>query len=155
MRKIVCIIFIFMVSRPAEAQSVTRTYVFRHLSDKNAMLADYIQLVFENDSVISGTYFGNEDDAHYKAEIKFEEPIEQNNTRYFSVSNFAFSKKMATPFEDIKYLPATESKGIPIHLEYPINFFGTISNEKLDLHRTLTSYHSRADEMPFVLEKTE
>ncbi|MEL1244787.1 hypothetical protein AAEO56_10985 [Flavobacterium sp. DGU11] len=156
MKRIACFIFILVFICQAEAQTTTRTYKFIHLTDKNNMLADYIQLVFDNDSIVKGTYYGNEDGFHYKGDIEFRNIKSEWYNISFSVLGCTFSKEMASPFEKVEYSYFFEmEKNIPLELRYDIDFLGNISSEKLDLQRTLVLYMSRSDKMIFTLEKTE
>lgn len=129
--------------------TITRTYKFEHISDKNELLTDYIQLVFQDDSIIKGVYYGNENDYHFVSDIKFKDT---SGNISFSLTNYRFCNENADPFHKIEYC---EMKSLPFDLEHGNNFRGTVTSKQLHLERTLWHYDSKFDSMLFTLEKEE
>ena len=127
----------------------TRIYKFEYTSSTSEKLTDYIQLVFQKDSVVKGKYYGNEDDFHFSADIKFDKYI-QNDNFSFSLVNYRFCDKDSNPFQEVNYF---ELKELPFNLKEGANFSGIISEKQLVLQRTFWFYDSRFDKMTFVLVK--
>ncbi len=131
----------------------TRIYKCEKISNTNEVLADHIQLVFKDNSVIKGIYYGNDFGCHFVADIKFDKE-NQKNINLFSLVNYRFCKENSDPFLQNKFYNIEK---VPFELEHEngIAFQGTISDTKLDLKRTLLWYDSRFDQMYFTLEKED
>ena len=147
------LLYIFTILLPVyqvDTTIVTRTYKFEHASETNKLLTDHIQLVFKNELVIKGTYYGNDFGHHYVADIKFDKERQNNNT-LFTLINYRFCRENSDPFKETKFYNIEK---VPFEFEHEngIKFRGTIFNTKLDLRRTLLCYDSRSDQMQFTLE---
>ena len=150
------LLYIFTVLLPVyqvDTTTTTRTYKFEHASETNKLLTDHIQLVFKNESVIKGTYYGNDFGHQFVADIKFDKERKNSNS-LFTLINYRFCRENSDPFEKDKFYKIEK---VPFELEHEeaITFRGAISNTKLDLRRTLLCYDSRSDQMQFTLEKEE
>lgn len=139
---------LFSISQ-TDVSLTTRTYKFEHSSENSETLTDYIQLTFKGDSVIKGTYYGNEDDYHFISDIKFNTNNSNEDAR-FSLTEYRYCSGYCTPFRKAKCLEMKNGS-----LKGEIQFWGAISPKQLELNRTFYYYDSRFDEMLFTLVKEE
>jgi hypothetical protein len=134
--------------------ATTRTYKYEYTFNNNEKQTDYIQLVFQDDSIIKGLYYSNEYDyrnknnIHCVADIKFEKSEHLN----FSLTNYMFCNENSNPFDKIKY---TKKENLQFNLKDGVNFDGIISGKQLILRRVFYYYDSRFDEMTFNLVEEE
>ena len=128
-----------------------KTYKFEYASNESKNPADYIELVFEKDSIVKGTYYGNEDNIHYVTDLKFDK-YNQKDTLSFTLINYKYSYDESTPFHKVNY---NNTEKLRYEIDNGVNFSGIISEKKLSLDRVFWYYHSRFDRMTFNIVKAE
>jgi len=146
---LLCVFTVFIYFNRPTTLVATKTYKFERSSDKNVKLTDYIQLVSQNDSIVEGKYYGNENGFHFVADIKFDKNV-TNNAFSFSLINYKFCREESNPFYQINYY---EIDSLPFNLKERVNFYGIMSGKQLVLRRTFWYYDSRFDKMIFNLVK--
>ncbi len=144
-------ISIFCINCHDETTVTVRTYKYEYTSTNNEKLFDYIQFTYKNNSIVKGEYYGNENDIHFVADIKFKKNI-QNDLLSFSLDNYRFCDESSNPFQKTKCF---KMKSPPFEVKDGPGFLGNISGEQLILKRVFWYYDSKFDKMTFTLVKED
>lgn len=141
------LLFLTCISQASIAQT-TRTYKFEYSLNGREGQVDYIQLVFEKDSIKGGKYYGNENNIHFVADIEFKEDT-KDNFLSFKLNNFMFCDNDSTPYQRVVCLQK-DNPEFDVSLDIP-RFRGDISSGQLILNRVFDYYSGRFDDMTFSL----
>ncbi|MUV03074.1 hypothetical protein GN157_05065 [Flavobacterium rakeshii] len=137
-----------MCTGQASNTHTKRIYKFEHASNGNKGQVDYIQLVFEKDSIKGGKYYGNENNIHFVADIEFNEDI-QCDYLVFTLNNYVFCDNDSNPYQRVACLQK-DNPEFDVLLDMP-RFRGDISSGQLILNRIFDYYSGRFDDMTFTL----
>ncbi|WP_417358678.1 hypothetical protein [Flavobacterium sp.] len=145
------LVLMIMAIGQTDTSTTTRTYSFQNHSGLNTETIDYIQLVFKKGAAIKGKYYGNDDNIHFVADIKFKNSSQEEELS-FTLYNYKFCNEKSSPFKKIE---CSKIENSPIDEINKPRFWGDITKDQLKLKRVFHYYQSRFDNMNFTLIKEE
>jgi len=127
-----------------------KIYVYEHLSSRGEKLSDYIQLFFNNDTIVSGVYYGNAEYISFVADIKFKT---ENDNHYlnFSLTKYRYTFEKVFPYKKLDFI---NSECLSNQIYKDDNFSGYIKDDGLDLYWGRLFFENNNFRMFFKLLKT-
>ncbi|MFL9838471.1 hypothetical protein ABS768_13230 [Flavobacterium sp. ST-75] len=143
-----CLLFLLLlVGFYCNAQ--VKNYLYNHKEANGEVFKDYITLIFNNNSIVKGVYYGNQPEISFVADIDFEE--NKSTELSFNLTNYEFSRQIVSPYIKAQYFE-------PKKLAFALNegyYFGYVVDNELQLQFTWVSADSATKDMVFKLVKKE